>query len=146
MATKDYYWQGPLDYDNDTVKAQGLSGQPGVYLICKKNNDGKTPLRYVGETGDLEKRLLNHFSDQENKELEKFIKSGSDMAFYYWRTDSKERAEGRERYFLYEHHVLFADQWFNKEVEPIKTEYPNGGVLSDLDLSEAFGKDIRQRT
>ena len=58
-------WYGRYSYDEQTVK-KGVLKKPGNYMIMVKlKNENFRPI-YVGQSNNLEERLLEHLSDSEN--------------------------------------------------------------------------------
>lgn len=70
---------------------------PGVYLVYAKQDDGTWKVRYVGQSDNLERRLLEHLSSREpNACLRRVIRHS--IPAVRWTAVEKRNLDGVESY------------------------------------------------
>ena len=91
-----------------------IKNKPGIYIFSTKQKiDNKYAVNYIGQSVNLQDRIINHFSDsEENKDLKRHIGKGYLMKISYTYID-EEYLDGVEL-FLYNYYK----PTFNKQSPP----------------------------
>ncbi len=89
-------------YSESEVKRH-VPAEAGVYLLWVKLKNGKWKCFYVGKASDLEARLLDHLSDNEENECIKSNVSKYICGFEYAKVSKQSDRDGIEK-FLYDHY------------------------------------------
>lgn len=91
------------DFSENEVKNYAPN-EAGVYLLWVKLADGdKWKCFYAGQAKDLEKRLLEHLSDNEKNDCIKKKASNKVCGFEYAKVATQSDRDGIEKY-LYDHY------------------------------------------
>ena len=94
-------------YTETSVKTNVPQGK-GVYLLWVKYSTGRWECFYVGQADDLQKRLLDHLSDQEeNKCIKENVKYT--CGFYYANVSLQSDRDGIEK-ALYDYYETPCNQ------------------------------------
>lgn len=95
-------WSNLINLDEGNID-KGVDNKAGIYRLSVKFKDGKYNIFYVGSANDLNRRLKEHLSDnEENRCIRDNVKNYI-MAFRFAYIPEKNIREGAER-FMYDHY------------------------------------------
>ncbi len=121
MSTKEIKWNSFQKLNEASAKSAPTS--PGIYLLWVELKNGKWRCFYVGQAGNLRKRLLEHLSDEEENECIKNNVSKYSCGFEYAVVQSESDRDGIEKY-LYDHFKPECNKISPPKVTPIQVNIP----------------------
>lgn len=96
-------WSSFYSSYTETGVKHSVPANAGVYLLWVKLESGKWRCFYVGRAADLEDRLLDHLSDDEENECIKDNVTNYTCGFEYAKASRQADRAGIEK-FLYDHY------------------------------------------
>lgn len=122
MAKMNISWSGFYTYSEANVKINAPE-KAGIYLLWVELNDSKWKCFYVGQAGNLKKRLLEHLSDSEENECIKNKVKKYSCGYEFAVIGKQADRDGIEKY-LYEKYKPECNKISPPLVDPIEVNLP----------------------